>query len=190
MNLLGKPWWRSAPLTPPEMRLLQAVATAHAASALRMNASTQAVILSASGGGEFGKALAAALLTLGDRHAPLEATCLLLNQPEPAVRASALLKAGAKVPGWGNSFHRGEPDPLWVPVDAVLRAEFPQIHRDLTAITATLHRVGLPLHPNPSAYTAATARAVGLAPSCAAYLFIAARLETWSGLIHDHLSTT
>lgn len=188
MNLLAKPWWRAEPLTPPEMRLLQAVAEAHAASARRDNASTHAAICAAAGSGDYGKALAAVLMTLGGAHAPIEATCQLLNRPDPAVRASALLQVGLKVPGWGNSFHRGEPDPLWQPVDEALRADFPEMHRRLLSVTATLHRAGKSVFPNPSAYTAATALSIGLPAPCATYLFIAARLDQWSGIIHENLS--
>lgn len=190
MNLLGVPWWRPQPLTPPEMRLLQCVADAHAASALRENVSSQVMRVAAAGSGSFSQALCAGLSTLGDRHAPITQTCYLLAGDRPAVQASALLRAVDKVPGWGNSFFRGEPDPLWQEVDEELQAGFPDWHAKLLAVTATLHWAGKRLFPNPSAYTAATALAVGLPPACASYLFIAARLDSWAAIIHDNLSST
>lgn len=183
LALLHKPWWRPEPLSPPEMRLLESVAEAHAASAGRSNCSTMAAQLAAAGSLSYPQALAAAVLTLGGKHAPIGKTMVMLQCPDPPVQALALLRQGEKVPGWGNSFHRGEPDPLWNGVETVLWREWPRRSAHLTAITATLHRAGKIVFPNPSAYTAAAALIVGMPREAALYLVVAARVERWTEMI-------
>jgi citrate synthase len=175
------PFWRELHLTDEEAILLREVFDAHATSACRDNCSTQALILAAAGSRSLPNALIAALSTLGERHAPLIATYEFLVQPNPEDSVSGYLERGEKVPGWGNSFHKGE-DPEWVGVSRVIQSYFPAMFTKIMNVQATLHSFGKPLYPNPSTYTAATAIILGMPKEVAAYLFIAGRLLTWHEL--------
>jgi citrate synthase len=71
-----------------------------------------------------------------------------------------------------------------VGVDAFLREHFGELSEVMDAISAELwHVKGLVLLPNPSAFTATTAIAVGIPARAAAWLFISGRLDAWAKLI-------
>lgn len=162
-----------------QQQLLAAVLKAHRQSAQRDNASS--VILRQVFGLtlDFGKALTAALATLGGVHAPLLQTFGFLSGTKEDVeaRAKELITRGMLVPGWGNSFYRGRRDPLWIEVDDLLHAEFPELGEKLDAVTALLQHKGV--FPNPSAYTVCCAMALGLPAPQAICLFIRGRLDGW-----------
>lgn len=160
----------------PERRLLAAVAAAHYASAFRDNPSTVALSLAWQASGDFGKALTAALSTLGGKHAPLRETYELLSGDDPETAARAMVLHGDKVPGWGTSFKDAT---LWQVVAELIRAEFPARWAVLRDITDMLRFHGKQIYPNPSAYTATAALIAGLPPAGAVWLFTAGRLEAW-----------
>lgn len=170
---------RVAPLTEKEAQLLKLVLEAHAKSALRQNISTTTVLQCAAGNGTLTNSIAAGLLTLGGAHAPLEQSCEVLMASNPVEGARLLVADGYKVPGWGNSFHRGELDPCWVEVDQWLQENRPDLYAKIQAVTDFLYSTGKPVMPNPSTYTAAAALALGVPPRCAAFLFIQGRLLEW-----------
>lgn len=163
-----------------QLALVAALNQAHAQAALRGNISSTTVANAAAGSGSYTASIAAALLTLGGLHGPLQQTQELLERDDPAAAALAMLDRGRKVPGWGNSFIKGEEDPVWAPVRAALKEHWPAVLEDIDAVTTALHGRGKPVYPNPSAYTAACSIVVGLPPCACAYLFVNARLGTWT----------
>ncbi len=181
------PFWRKDPLTKEEDTLLKLVLEAHFASADRNNISSDAVRASAFGSGDYTKAIASALLTLGGIHAPLELTYEMLMTDRPADAATHLLASGKLVPGWGNSFERGHDDPLWLNV-----IEWFQDHRPafyalrIEAVTKALALYGKNVFPNPSAFTAATAIVLQIPQPIAAFLFVAGRLPAWTNIFLNH----
>lgn len=181
------PFWRPlAPLSPAEVDLLNAVALAHGRSVMRQNASSDAVFLASRASGDYTKAIAAALMTLGGAHAPLAETMRVLKNPE---LSGYLMKSGRKVPGWGNTFVRGEPDPLWSEVAAALAAADSDLTARIDGITGAFHAAGKNIFPNPSAYTAAAALVVGMPASVSPFLFVSSRLEAWSALYLEQSTT-
>lgn len=176
------PFWRVPALEPHEKELLGAVLDAHYKSAFRENLSSTAVKLAAAGSGDYTKAIAAALSTLGGVHAPLVQTYQFLADDDLGYSVNAALEQGLKVPGWGNSFHKGEPDPLWQDVDRLLRTHWPSLAARMDHVTGTLLAAGKNLQPNPSAYTALSAAALGMSAHVAPYLFVMGRLQGWSEL--------
>lgn len=153
---------------------------AHSASALRQNASSTALQIAAMGSNSYQQSLAAALMTLGGAHAPIERTMIMLLQPDPTVFAADRLAKGLLVPGYGNSFIKDRKDDLWLKVDDFLKVEFPMRHEVLEKIMLLLHAHGKVIYPNPSAYTATTAIILGMPPQIGAYLFVAGRLQAWT----------
>jgi citrate synthase len=181
MLRLTNPFWREEPFTDNERALLDALFLAHHRSAFRDNPSSVTVINAAAGSGDLAKAIAAAILTTGTKHAPLMATIIFLSLDDPGgMVAKIYLSAGGKIPGWGGTFQKDEPDPIWVPVQELLTSHWPVIGAKLDSVTDELRRHGKILCPNPSAYTAAVAIAIGLPAPLAPYLFIAARLSAWT----------
>jgi citrate synthase len=160
-------------------QLLEAVLQAHRCSAHRENASSVVLRQVFSLTLDFGKALTAALATLGGVHAPLLQTFHFLSDSKEDVeaRAKEMITHGLLVPGWGNSFYRGRRDPLWVEVDDLLHAQCPELGAKLDAVTALLQHKQV--YPNPSAYTVCCAMTLGLPAHQAICLFIEGRLPGW-----------
>jgi citrate synthase len=180
------PFWRELSLSDEENILLHHVYQAHAESVLRDNCSSVAVQVAAAGGCSLPNAIISALSTLGNRHAPLEQTYEFLNQPHPEDQVSDFLERGQKIPGWGNSFHKG-PDPVWEPVSNVLQKHFGVYYARINEVTAALHGIGMPLYPNPSCFTAITAIILQVRKELAPHIFINGRLLGWYKLYNSSL---
>lgn len=175
-------FWRNdvADLTKEESDLLEALWAAHYRSCFRNNASSMAVAIAADSSGDLAKAIVAGISTMGGRHAPLEETVQFLASEYSVTRVADMLKRGQKIPGWGGNFQKDQPDPLWENVDQLIEKFQPMMHQKLKAITAQLHQHGKELWPNPSAYTACVAIALGLSAQLAPFLFICGRLTGWT----------
>lgn len=175
----NRPFWRETQLTEPEAALLNATLRAHSRCVDRNNISSHVLENVAMGSGNYCNALASAILSIGHSHAPLEQTMELLSNQCPAT-----VELKMPVPGYGNSFVKGEADPIWGEVDHLLRVHFMEIHNRIWIICERLKSKGI--FPNPSAYTAATAIALGIPPCVAAWIFISGRLGEWSKLFLRH----
>lgn len=188
---MSNPWWRDEPLEAHEQELLRAILSAHDAVALRGNISGNAVAAAAQGSGRYVQAMAAALMTLGDKHGPLEeAHRFLSSKAIGSVALEKYIAGGHFVPGWGNAFVKNQADPAFEQVEELLEAHWPQIAERLRTVTTELHLGGKRLYPNPGAYTASVALALGIPGSCAAYLFVLGRLDAWSHLFNLSRSKT
>jgi citrate synthase len=189
--MIDTAFWREAPLSEAEHELLRLLEIAHDASARRQNASTAAALNAYGGSGSYTNGLASALLTLGGLHGPIRQTVDLLTNATPVYEAELLLRAGRKVPGWGSSFVRGAPDPIWRDVAQWFEDAdgTDHDHHSLAIIvdqvTRALHRYGKFVYPNPSAWTACTAIVLGLPAEFAPYLFVASRLRAWTQLMME-----
>ena len=177
-------FWRDQPLNETELELWNLVRDAHFQSCHRNNCSTGALLNSYQGSGDYTKALIGALSTLGEVHAPVVETLTILNWETPENCIYALIRDGEfKLPGWGNSFIRGERDALWLTVDNFLKEKHPQLYGKIEGITKVLHDNGKEVYPNPACYTAAACIALGVPAKIAPFLFIEARLAGWTALI-------
>ena len=159
--------------------IFASVSQAHAASALRGNLSHQALALAAQGSGDYTKAIAAALMTLGGLHAPLLQTYDFLTG-DPAHEVELLLATQQRVPGWGNAFVRGMPDPIWHELDGLIREQAPEWGLTLDAVTEQLHALGKRIYPNPSCYTVVAGILLGVPKVALPYLFLNGRLSAWT----------
>lgn len=182
--IIERAFWRDEKtLSEDERRLLDLLAMAHAECAKRQNASSAQVVNTFAGSGDYNKSIAAALLTLGERHGPIAEAYLLLNSREPANEAATLLSFGLRVPGWGSSFFKDGVDPAWSTTNAHIAERYPQIMHDIICISDLLLSNGKKVYPNAACYTAAAAKALGIPGRLSPMLFIMTRLETWSELI-------
>jgi len=172
-------WWRADPLTPAEAGLLNALYSAHTESSYRPSASSVAVANAAAGSGQIDRAIMAGILALGGKHAPLEETYNFLKLENPEEEVAPMLKRGEKVPGWGGTFQKDQPDPLWEGVAAGLR-NWPAMWDRIFEVTDELASHGKNIFPNPSAYTAAVGLVLRIHPKLLVYIFIRARLDAWA----------
>lgn len=171
---------------PAENALLTALWDAHQAVAMRGNASGSAFTMAYQGSGDYTKALAGALATLGAKHGPIVETCRTLasmNEPTNVIRLCGIY--GKHIPGWGNSLVKGRNDPDFLRVRDQLENINPKMVERIDAITGALHARGKHIYPNPSCWTAAVAITVGLPAELSPYLFIAARLPVWSRAVME-----
>lgn len=172
---------------PPERALHAALMKAHDASARRENISTVTLLNAGIGSGNYANGIAAACLSIGGPHAPLQQSMALLMVDDPVGQAKMLMDHGLRVPGWGNSFVKGLPDEKWQEVDDLLRKHYPDLHGRIWDVTKFLHKSGKLVFPNPSIYTAACAMAFQMPPVLAPYLFIAGRLNAWTEMLGGRL---
>lgn len=176
-------FWRKEPLNETEVELYELVREAHYHSCFRQNSSSVTVVNAYGGSGSFSKAIAAGLLTLGGKHAPLREVIGILASEYGESVAAHHIKEKTQIQGWGNSFIRGERDPVWLRVDDCLKEKFPEMYEKITKITKVLHDNGKDVYPNPACYTAALVLLLEVPPQIAEYIFIEARLVGWTQLI-------
>jgi len=157
------------------MRLFNLLFQAHFECTFRDNCSTMALQQAAFGSGKLANGIIAALACLGETHGPIEEAYEVLKSNE--------VREGT-IPGWGNSFIRGEVDPAFLKVDQFIESTHPRLHSRLREITDTLHARGKQVFPNPAAYTAAAAIILGMPQNLAPLLFIQARTQAWGFLYH------
>lgn len=173
-------FWKKA--SKAELMLIGALEDAHVQSTQRENLSTQAILACACSGVGYTEAIAAALLTLGGTHAPIKQAIFTITHPETEAEIPGVVKDGGRIAGWGNSFVKGKPDPIWNEVYDILSSDFPGIITRIASITSALHAAGANVFPNPACYTAATAIVTGMPEAVAAYLFVGSRLGAWTEL--------
>jgi citrate synthase len=182
------PFWTTQPLDAEQVALLNACRRAHAETAKRQNASTGGLVNAAQASRSYTQALAAALMTLGEVHAPVPKAVQLLQRPDPAAVARNILAAGLRVPGWGNAFHKESIDPEWRGFADLLGVYRPDLDARIKEVTTELHEHGKIIYANAACFTAATAIAVGLPAEASIYLVIAGRLSTWSAIFLQSLN--
>jgi hypothetical protein len=149
-----------------------------------LNASREVAVVAFQGSGSMAQALAAGLLTTGLRHAPLAAARdVLLASPEEIEQAAR--DCGA-VPGFGNSFYPSG-DLAFVPVGAVLEAEFPEWHARICAGREALLRGLQPLkaavgghEPNAGLYTAVVCEVCQVPRGAELVVFLLPRIGVWA----------
>jgi len=162
------------------MTLLDACLKAHHESALRGNCSHHALVMSAVGSGDYFKSIAAALLTLGGTHAPLTQTYDLLAAPNALELVEQAIHDKRRVPGWGNTFYKGTPDPAWIECAVKLAEDAPVLTATIDSITKYLHICGKNIYPNPSCYTAAVALTLGIPRAAVGVILLQGRLRAWT----------
>lgn len=182
------PFWREMPLDDAERGLMAALFEAHHHSALRDNISSHAVLGTAIGNGTYVNAIASGLLTLGSLHGPIPQAMALLAEKHPGKIVGSELSHDPKVriPGWGSSFAKDKPDPLWNDVHQIIVETWHELGQRINAVTEAFKKAGKPIQPNPACYTAAVALIVGMPPSCSPYLFLCGRMNAWSKMFMKH----
>lgn len=175
-------FWRDAPLSAEESKLIDLVLNAHYGSSFRQNGSTVVMLNTLIGSGDFLNALSAALMTFGNLHGPIQQTISLLMSDNIKDRAEDILRSGLMVSGWGGSFQGEIGDPLWDAVETQSRSMAPDLWSKVDSVTEMMKIGGRNIRPNPSTHTAIASIILGMPARIAGYLLVAGRLDGWAEL--------
>jgi citrate synthase len=179
-------FWRKLPLNDDETILLRKLLISHHEATFRGNASSEVIKAAyAMNGGDFFKALAAGLCTLGGVHAPIEQTYDVLNSNLVSNSMTLGIYPDVKIPGWGNSFVKGKPDPIVENVMLYVDVGWPELGKRIELITAALHERGKKVFPNMSCATAATGIILGLPKELTPVLLLHGRALAWAEILYD-----
>lgn len=171
-------FWRDKPLSRQQHNLLNLCLHAHAGCVHRDNISTAVVRNVAAGSLNYTNAVAAALMSIGGTHAPLQPTIAFLSEDRDVIMRA--IELGQTIPGWGSSFEKEGIDPIWKPVDEAIKQGFPEMGQRIEEITLEMHNHGKEIYPNAACFTAATAILVELPAPIAGWLFVQGRISEWA----------
>ena len=160
--------------------LLAAMNDAHYHSAINNNNVSSAVIMQmALVGKAFPESVAAALLTLGDVHGPTaQARHAIYYATTDEIEND--IEEDLIIPGFGNAFYKDSIDPAWAQFDMRLRAEFPDVAREIDRIADMIsYYKKKKIYPNPAAFTATVAELQGAPLGTEISLLITARMPAW-----------
>lgn len=129
------------------------------------------------------QAIAAGLMTLGERHGPIVQTYRYLHSLKPPAEVYASLPRSGRMYGWGSSFVRRRHDPIWADVRERIMGEDTELSERIEATTVVLHNAGKFIFPNAACWSAAVAITLGMPPHVSPWLFVQGRLDAWSGII-------
>jgi hypothetical protein len=182
-----KAFWREQPISDSERELLDRLFEAHAQSVFRENCSTVAFCNAALGSGNFINAMIAALACSGGPHAPIKDAYDCISLPDEVWVSHAYPIPEYKTPGWGSSFVKGEPDPVFASVEDAVTFISPELGSKIDAITEMLHKQGKRVFPNAACWTAATAVVLGIPKELSPMLFVMGRTEAWGKLYLENV---
>jgi citrate synthase len=130
--------------------------------------------------GSFIHALTAGLMSVGEKHGPIQkARDDLLVYGENVQETTEAVQRGIKIYGFGNSFFKIKSDPCWVYVHEILIRSYPDTFKMLATVQEGLQRAGKKIYPNPAGYSAAAAHATGLIRGMEEPIFVIPRMHVW-----------
>lgn len=155
----------------------------HTEMAFRNNASSSIIRAMANLGKPLNDAVAAGLLTLDTIHAPIRSACECFNHFAANEELNASF-AGDKVPGFGSSWFKNEPDPVVRKFTNCLNGETVGI---IDAYTSYVQENWNPtLYPNAALATAAFAWEEDIDPVTAMSKVIVGRIDAWVSIYSDN----
>lgn len=165
---------------------LELVAAHRRAAAANQPVSNAVCAAVADGSGSFAAGVAAAILSTGGKHAPfVEARKVLRGDCDHDGRnyhggggnLQERVAYGWKVPGFGNSFHRDQVDPAFMPLALML--SLPTRNR-IISLASSLWQIGKRVHPNAAMFTAAVLEELELPDEFGLVAFVLGRLPEWA----------
>jgi hypothetical protein len=178
-----------------EEELFLALKEAHEAGARRGCLSTAILTESFRGNGADGwKSIQAAMNSIGGPHAPVLKTLFFIHRATQNITDinNIIFRAFEnrhKVPGFGCSFIKGEPDPMLDKVKIIIENHYPKMNYILKEIESCVikHK---PVYPNLALYTAAYAIISRWPIPLIDTLFLKLRLDTWEMILIEQDNKT
>ena len=152
----------------------------HDRLARRGNLSSSVIGQCAAAEKDFISALAAGMLTYGEKHGPVPQTMRFLSGSSYLKEAGRWIKSDRLVPGCGSDFIKGEPDPELARIDQLLSRDNISLWSRLRNVTALLHENDKMVFPNPACYTAAVCLTGNFPAEASFYWLIKGRLNAWT----------
>ena len=134
------------------------------------------------------QAIAAAMLTTGTHHAPLELTVELLGMSDPAKSARGILGLEGRVPGWGSSFIKHGPDRNLSECDSLVEEIDARLYDKISAVSQELWNHNRIIWPNIACYTACYAIINNVPPQLSSFLFVQFRVTAWYKVLRDRVA--
>lgn len=159
--------------------LLTLLEKAHYECCKRNNISSHVLLETYAGSRFTPQAIAAAISTIGDFHAPVHKVLALFLDSNKIDAVSSAIKHGVRIPGWGSSFIKNRPDPIFNELSYYLNDNYPEELRILKKITAILHGSDKFIYPNDAAFTALVGKIYNYSPSTIHFLLVSCRLRGW-----------
>ena len=173
------------PLSDDDEALVDELFCAHyLAAGQNANASNQHAHFAGLANVDLKSAFIGALSVIGGHHAPVfEIRQFITARADEswilqAIREKRLL-------GWGNSFHKGVPDPAMQHIAEFIADRHSEWDADIQRITDIAHAAGKKIYPNAGLYTAVVADIIELAHGAELLLAVLPRLTTWTKLFID-----
>lgn len=151
------------------------------AASQNASASNQHAHFAGLAGVDLKSAFISALSVIGGHHAPVTDIRQFITARADdswilqAIREKRLL-------GWGNSFHKGVPDPAMNHIAEYIAEHYSDWHAEIERITGLAHSAGKMIYPNAGLYTAVVADIIELAHGAELFLLALPRLSTWTKL--------
>jgi citrate synthase len=165
-------------------RLLSLLEIAHYECCKRSNISSHVLVETYAGSNYTPQAIAAAISTFGDFHAPVDKTLSLLLDPERIEKVQIALSHKIRIPGWGSAFIKNRPDPIFNELALYLKENHPEEFGILKEITGIIHEHGKHLYPNAAGFTAIVGKILDYSPRTIHFLLVSCRLRGWLKTIH------
>ena len=176
--------------------LLTKLSDAHARAAFenKGNVSTTAALIAYDGSRSIAQSIAAAILTIGGKHAPVIICRNLVagweaHNDQARMQLEGMIRSGSLIPGLGNSFFKDSIDPSFQDVyDSYVKLAGPDnaIDRIVSAsnhILSELKGKEVKLYPNAALITAAIAHHLNMPPFYEIQIFIESRMPVWLRMI-------
>ena len=166
------------------MNIYNAFNDMHTEMAFRNNASSTLIKAMAQLGKPLNDAIAASLLTLDTIHAPIRSACECFNEYENDGGLS-VSSCKRKIPGFGSSWYKGEPDPV---VEKFLDELDPDVQGLVIQYTDYVRSIWdrPKLYPNAALATAAFAFQENINPVTAISNVIVGRIDAWVSIYFNN----
>lgn len=135
-----------------------------------------------------------AISSMGGTHAPLVRTHLLLQEAlkiDPSKLKIFIQNFNKKhrIPGFGSSFVKGEPDPIHSNIDALIKEYSPKIHFYMVEMLNLVHEFISPkLYFNTAMYSAAVGEILNISPYVLPGKAIEARIPVWNMVMQEFIN--
>ena len=171
--------------------ILQALSNIHYECCKRPNVSSHILLNTFIASGDSQKAIAAAILTFGNTHAPVGKVMTTLQASNAEIKefTKRNIQSGNKIAGFGSSFVKNKSDYLFEKIEELVSQQDPRSYEISRLITDILHDHGKIIYPNAAFWTAAGGNILGYDSNTIPFLLVACRMNGWKSTIETYIDT-
>jgi len=171
--------------------ILQELASIHYECCKRPNVSSHVLLNTFIASGDSQKAIAAAIMTFGNTHAPVDKALLTLSATDSEIKEFTKLniRSGRKIAGFGSSFVKEKSDYLFRRIEEMVSERDPRAYKISRVMTDILHEHGKMIYPNAAFWTAAAGKILGYNKDTIPFLLIQCRMNGWKDTLQKYIET-